>query len=418
MEKIFVSIASYRDPELLPTLKNLLANCKNPENLTICIGWQHSDEDTWDTLDNYINDNRFIIIDIPYQDAKGVCWMRAEIQKRITNETYYLQLDSHHRFVKDWDVHLKDWLNYLKCTDSKKPIISSYLPSYFPDKDPDGRLDEVWGLNVQRFMPQGVLFLEPHGINNWKELKQPFLSRFISAHMIFSEISFPKEVPYDAELYFHGEESSLAARAFTFGYDLYSPHFPIIWHEYTREGKRKHWDDNSWADLDKESFAKYRKMMGVDNPECSMCDRAKINPTYFGRQRSFDEYEKYVGIKFATRQIHEETLRNEFPPLKNDFESGLTNKQKYCIDVYKGDLPENDYISFAVALLDENGNDIFRKDADAVEINNLMNQKKDDKFIHIWREYQSVKKPYAWRVWPNSKSKGWCNKIESIISYE
>ncbi len=56
MAKIFVSIASYRDPELLPTLKDLLSNCSNPNDLHICIGWQHSQEDAWDTLDEYKQD--------------------------------------------------------------------------------------------------------------------------------------------------------------------------------------------------------------------------------------------------------------------------------------------------------------------------------------------------------------------------
>ena len=51
MAKIFVSIASYRDPELLPTLESLFANAKYPDNLTVCIAWQHADEDTWDTLE-------------------------------------------------------------------------------------------------------------------------------------------------------------------------------------------------------------------------------------------------------------------------------------------------------------------------------------------------------------------------------
>lgn len=48
MEKIFVSIAAYRDPELLPTLKNMLETASNPKDLVICIGWQHSKEDKWD----------------------------------------------------------------------------------------------------------------------------------------------------------------------------------------------------------------------------------------------------------------------------------------------------------------------------------------------------------------------------------
>jgi hypothetical protein len=51
MVKIFVSIASYRDPELLPTLESLLSNAANPDDLTICIAWQYSLEDKWDKLD-------------------------------------------------------------------------------------------------------------------------------------------------------------------------------------------------------------------------------------------------------------------------------------------------------------------------------------------------------------------------------
>ena len=56
MSKIFISIASYRDPELLPTIKDCIANAKYPENLIFAIAWQHSLEDEWDTLDEFKDD--------------------------------------------------------------------------------------------------------------------------------------------------------------------------------------------------------------------------------------------------------------------------------------------------------------------------------------------------------------------------
>jgi hypothetical protein len=418
MAKIFVSIAAYRDPELIPTIKDLLSTCSNPSDLHICIGWQHSEEDTWDTLDEFKDDPRFTIIDVDYKEAKGVCWMRKQIQDYYQGEEYYLQLDSHHRFSQDWDVTLKDYLHYLQCKNYLKPILTAYIPGYFPDRDPEGRVQEVWGLNIQRFMPSGVIFLQPHHVDNWQELTEPFKARFISAHFIFTVGKFVEEVPYDELLYFHGEESSLAARAYTYGYDLFSPHRPIVWHEYTREGKKKHWDDNQdWKQRDDDSYARYRKLMGQDEG-CTSCQRKSIAPRYFGTARTFEQYEKYAGLKFSTRQIHIETKNNNFPPIKSDYESGLTDTQKYCIDVYKGSLTETDYDNFAIAFLDKDGNDIHRQDADKKEIQSLFNQNETDKFIHIWRTFDHIERPHSWRVWPHSESKGWLDRIEQVISYE
>ena len=65
--KIFVQIASYRDPQLIPTLKNCIENAKNPKNLVFSIAWQHSIDDTWDNLDEFKKDKRFKIIDIDYK---------------------------------------------------------------------------------------------------------------------------------------------------------------------------------------------------------------------------------------------------------------------------------------------------------------------------------------------------------------
>lgn len=419
MEKIFVSVASYRDPELIPTLKDMLANAAYPDSLTICVGWQHSEEDAWDNLqEQFGSDPRFIIINVPHQQAKGVCWMRSEIQRYWSGEEYYLQLDSHHRFDKNWDRTLKDTLNYLRVKGHDKPVLSSYMPGYFPNNDPEGRNIEVWGLNIQRFMPNGVIFLEPHRLKDWEKLQEPVPSRFISAHMIFTLGKFVKEVPYDPELYFHGEESSLAARAYTYGYDLFCPHKPVIWHEYTRSGKKKHWDDSKeWSDRDKASYNRYRKLMGVEKT-CSSCERNRIAPSYFGKERSFQDYEIYAGLKFSTSQIHKETLKNEFPPLKSDYESGLTDFKKYCIDVYRGSLPEKDYESLVVAFLDKDGNDIYRKDADESEIELILNSSPEDQFVHIWREFQTAENPHSSRVWPKSKSKGWCDRIEQVINHE
>jgi len=54
--KIFVQIASYRDPQLVPTIENMLENAKKPKNLVIGIARQYSEADGFDNLDKYRKD--------------------------------------------------------------------------------------------------------------------------------------------------------------------------------------------------------------------------------------------------------------------------------------------------------------------------------------------------------------------------
>ena len=101
--KIFISIASYRDPELIPTIEDCIANAKLPNNLVFGICRQFHPKDKFDNLKKYKNDPRFKIIDVPHDKAPGVCWARSEIQKLYDDEEFHLQIDSHHRFAKHWD---------------------------------------------------------------------------------------------------------------------------------------------------------------------------------------------------------------------------------------------------------------------------------------------------------------------------
>ena len=74
--EIFVQIASYRDPQLIPTIDNMLENSKNPENLRIGICHQYHPEDEFSDLSKYDGDDRFRIIDVLYSESKGACWAR------------------------------------------------------------------------------------------------------------------------------------------------------------------------------------------------------------------------------------------------------------------------------------------------------------------------------------------------------
>jgi glycosyltransferase involved in cell wall biosynthesis len=411
-EKIFIQISSYRDPELLPTIQDCIRKADNPDNLVFSISWQRSKEDEWDNLDPYLKDERFRIIDIPYEESLGTCWARSEGQKNYKGEKYTLQLDSHHRFVKGWDTKCIKMIEDLKESGVKKPLLTAYLPSYNPSNDPGERVKEVWKLDFDRFTPEGVIFMLPSTHHTWKTEKLPTPTRFFSAHFVFTEGAFIEEVPYDPNLYFHGEEITLAVRSYTHGYDLFIPNQIIAWHEYTRQGRVRHWDENKkWEKLNRDSLIRAKKLLNVDNSN----DDTDFDIYGLGKERTKEQYEEYAGIRFHDRSVQQYTLDNHEAPnpkysSKEYYNKSFVHRFKHCVDIWKGSIPDEDWDGWALVFEDEEGKEIHREDVYREEIQRLKTECKGD-FYNIWRSFIFEGMPDHVVVWPFSHTIGWGPKI-------
>jgi len=414
---IFIQIAAYRDSELIPTVKDCIANASNPARLHFCIGWQHAEDENIDELKSLPNTK---IIEVPYTETKGTCWMRRVIQDQYNGEDYTLQLDSHHRFTKNWDTELIKMLEGLRGNGVDKPLLTAYLSSYDPKNDPAARILEPWQINYDRFLPEGPIFLRPSSIHLYQALKSPLPARGLSAHFIFTDGKFCNEVKYDSELYFHGEEISLAVRSFTWGYDLFHPNKVLMWHQYTREGAKKHWDDHTnWGTLNSLSYKRVKILLGIDGEDSTQVDFKECG---LGTTRTIYDYERYAGVEFKSRRMLATTIKEVLLPVyyanEGEFQSSLVSAFKYCIDIHRPSLVENDYDFWCIVFKDKDNKDLFRKDADANEIKTIIETLPNDKFVHIWRDFQTDKKPFKWTVWPHSKSKEWnTGVIEGVIQY-
>ena len=413
MERIFVQIASYRDPELIPTIKDMIENADKPKNLRLSIVRQFHPDDKFDDLSEYENDNRFRVVDIPHKEAKGVCWARHLTQEAYDGEEYTLQLDSHMRFEKGWDTLAIGMIKQLQKKGIKKPLLTGYVSSYNPENDPKGRITKPWRMVFDRFIPEGAVFFLPEDIPGWEDLTEPVPSRFYSAHFCFTLGKFSEEVRHDPEFYFHGEEISIAVRAYTHGYDLFHPHRIIAWHEYTRKGRTKHWDDNKdWGKRNSDSHSKNRRLFSMDG---EVYDEDEFGKYGFGKERTLEDYEKYAGIRFSNRAVQQYTLDKNYPPnpaeyeTEEEWEKSFARIFKHCINIDYKLVPEKDYDFWAVAFHDEKDETIYRKDADINEINRMLSD--PDGYGKLWREFQTDKKPTYWVVWPYSKSKGWCERL-------
>ena len=410
--KIFVQIASYRDPELEKTIKSMIENSKKPNNLRIGICRQYHPEDGFDTLDEYRKDKRFRILDILYSDSKGVCWARNQVQQLYGGEEYTLQIDSHMRFEKNWDDTLIKMVKQLQKKGFPKPLLTGYVSSFNPENDPAERIQEPWRMAFDRFIPEGAVFFLPETIPGWEKLKEPVTSRFYSAHFAFTLGQFSTEVQHDPEFYFHGEEISIAVRAFTHGYDLFHPHKVVVWHEYTRKGRTKQWDDDKdWGLKNNLSHQKNRQLFGMDDEEITM----DFSSYGFGTERTLKDYEIYSGLRFSTRAVQQHTIDKNYPPnptifqSEEEWEASFASIFKHCIDVGYDSVQETDYDFWVVAFHDKDDNTIHRQDADVHEINRMKND--PDGYCKVWREFQTTQKPTHWVVWPHSISKGWCDRL-------
>jgi hypothetical protein len=263
MSTIFISIASYKDEELIYTIKDIIYNAEHPNNLRFGICFQ---DDNIHKLDEYVNDKRFKIINIHYSETKGCCWARSLIQKLYNNETYTLQLDSHHRFVKNWDTLLINMFLDLKKDGVDKPLITTYLPSYNPKNDPQDRVMCPWSIKFDKMIENNIFLFIPDYIMNHNELTKPIKGYFFSGHFSFTTGNFCNEIPYDDNLYFIGEEINISLRSYTYGYEIYYPHILFAWHEYTRSYRTKQWDDDKeWWKKDQKSKQHFSLFLNNDD---------------------------------------------------------------------------------------------------------------------------------------------------------
>jgi len=124
-----------------------------------------------------------------------VCWARAEIMKLYEGEDWYLQLDSHHRFTRDWDEKL---VAQALLTGSTKPVLTTYAAGFTPGAEADAA-ELVTTMEFDRFTAEGLLLPKPAVATEARVA--PIRARFLSAHFLFAAGSFVQDLPHDPELW-------------------------------------------------------------------------------------------------------------------------------------------------------------------------------------------------------------------------
>jgi hypothetical protein len=313
-KKIFISVASYQDPLLLETLCSAYKNAENKDALIFGVCEQADIGIDVQSID-FKDQIKYELLD-PVM-AKGPCWARARIQHQITNEEYFLQIDSHTIFAQDWDRILLNYHSWLETCLKNNFVITGYPRGFKPNK----KLTN-FELNTAYKKTLGITFREKRMFEDGYYSMQksfptntelPAKGLLVAGGFIFAKKEFVNLIPYDPKFYFHGEELSLALRLYTNMWDVvHIPRIPIF-HLYTDVDnmiRKLHWNPEDeknraikWNELDRLSKARLGDL--INN---------KLEaPFGLGTLRPINDFEILSGVDLRNKIIvDEEVATNSF----------------------------------------------------------------------------------------------------------
>jgi len=297
-ETIFVHIAAYRDPEIRSTCLDLISKATHPERIFIGIIWQGAGPDD-DFMISYTEKLPQVTVKkYDISESKGACWARSKGQKLYQGEDYALQIDSHMRFEQGWDEVL---INMLSQCDSEKPLLTTYPPAY--TQPTILTKTHIFTIKPNKFTSDAIVTFTSSGIPVDKAPDTPIKGVCCSAGFIFGKGDYMKEVPYDPSLYFFGEEISMTVRLWTSGWDFYHPNRLVIYHLWSRGGRRTYSQDHddSWWALDRISKERVASILGTGDAY------SDLGIFGLGTKRSLQDYEQFSGIDFNHKKINPTT---------------------------------------------------------------------------------------------------------------
>ena len=316
--RIFVNIASYRDPECQWTVKDLYDKAKYPDRIFVGICWQFDAKEDQHCFEVTTRPDQVRIIPVDWREAEGVCWARHQAQMLWDGEDYTLMTDSHMRFVSGWDELM---IAELYACESDKPLLSCSPASYEPP-DKLGTMMKPTFRRVKPFDSAGNIRGQAEALDH--EPPMPLNGALLACGFVFSRSAIITEVPYDPYLYFDQEEITYSARLWTHGWDIFSARKQFLYHYYNTGGESVrplHWTDmRKDNDQEKTERIKFLYDRGLKRfnhlTRHALCDDPKmlidIEKYGFGKVRTLAQYERYTGIDFKNKTTSEKALRGLF----------------------------------------------------------------------------------------------------------
>ena len=290
-KSIFVSIASYRDSEIINTLKSLYEEVADISRVTVGVNLQ-DDKEAYGRLlaEDFPN---LKVIFTPHEEANGVVLARNLIKDRLYNgEDYFLQIDSHSRFKKRWDNIL---ITQYEALPEGKNILTTY-PNHYDVPSPNKEyLDLPFNtpLYVKDFASNDIRENRSKASN--KASLEPYQiepTRWCAAGFLFTTGQWLTEIKIPSSITFLGEEDFQTHLSYLKGWNLFITSEATIWHNY------------NFKTTEEEPYRTHNPLLNKPDMGADLVNRFLFEEKH---QRTIEELEDYFEITLKKPETYVST---------------------------------------------------------------------------------------------------------------
>jgi hypothetical protein len=284
-ENIFVGIPAYNERYILHTVEDLYAKAEFPENVYVGIFNQKSPGFKFEDFSKYKNVKA---INSSYEYPLGVGYARLSAAKMFGGEKYFLQIDAHTIFCRNWDTLLTGYYSMLSTIVDKPMLSQCAAPLHakiYQDPDVYEKFRSTFvPIKSQPLMVTDKLDTQPDfSRENEKRILDIFLEHYACmGGYIFTSSNFLNEISYPPNVIYGFDQELTALRSVTRGYRIFCTDFVPV----ASMGK------NACDGFDEETYPKdLRFVLETEN---------------FMKQKSWKRYQEphefydyFLGIKFG-----------------------------------------------------------------------------------------------------------------------
>ena len=337
---LHMNMPSYRDPLCPRTLKNLFTKAKRPFDIRVRVLQQNVPGEDDPCLDKYCemmadlrretgggdtskggppgdecpHKDQVFIHPIHAKDAAGPTYARGLIgqdireayeKEEISPQDFCMSTDSHMDFEPEWDEKMVEMWDLAA---NEYAVLSTYVANIDQLGVNLNGVHEVPHLCMVIFTSQ----VRTHATKCARNLIKPKLTNAVwGAGLSFSKCHAELKVPVDPHTpgIFDGEEFNRAARFWTYGYDIYTPHRVYVLHDYPgsqHNPKTAGWGHGKFSQADL-SNAHYRlnTMLDIPGGETNTEKALQLKRSKYGLgdRRSLDDLIQFSGIDLRHKKV-------------------------------------------------------------------------------------------------------------------